>query len=61
MGGPHKLPPLAFRPGTRPGDPEGDRAWLKEHAEATDQKVGTIVARAVAEYRARVEREGTQS
>lgn len=55
MGGPHKLPPLTFRPGTRPGDPDGDRAWLQRHAEATGQKPGTIIARALAEYRARME------
>lgn len=55
MGGRHKLPPLTFRPGTRPGDPDGDREWLQEHALATGQKVGTIIARAVAEYRARTE------
>jgi hypothetical protein len=45
----HKHPPIAFRP------PEGDRAWLLEHAAATGEPVNRILARALAEYRARRE------
>lgn len=47
--------PICFRPGTKPGDPDGDRAWLKRHAKETDRKVGAIVSEAVAQYRARME------
>ena len=47
----HKHDPVSFRPGTKPGDPDGDRAWLLDRAEATGLKVGTILSEALAEYR----------
>lgn len=41
----HKHPPIPFRP------PEGDRAWLLEHAKAIGQPINRILAEALAEYR----------
>lgn len=60
MGGRHKLSPVVFRPGTKPGDPDGDRAWLLEYAKRTGRPAGAIVSEALAAYRARVEQEGGQ-
>jgi hypothetical protein len=48
----HKANPVTFRP------PEGDRAWLYEHAAATGQSVGSVLARALAMYREAVARPG---
>jgi hypothetical protein len=55
MGGPHKHNPIPFRPGIKPGDPDGDRAWLLAYATKTSRSVGAIVSEAVAQYRARRE------
>lgn len=49
----HEHPPISFRPGTRPGDPDGDRQWLQDYARATGMKPGAIVSEAIAEYRQR--------
>jgi hypothetical protein len=42
----HKHQPITFRP------PEGDRAWLYEHAERTGLPVRRVLVLALAEYRA---------
>jgi hypothetical protein len=52
--------PLSFRPGVYPGDPEGDREWLKQRAEQTNQAVGAIVSAAVRAYRKTVETSKTE-
>ena len=44
MGGPHKHPPIPFRP------PETDRTRLKEHARRTGQPVNAILTAALAAY-----------
>ncbi len=41
----HKRSPIPFRP------PEGDEAWLKEHARRTGQAVNAILAMLLARYR----------
>jgi hypothetical protein len=41
----HRVNPISFRP------PEGDRAWLEQHAEQTGKPVRRILAEALAEYR----------
>jgi hypothetical protein len=53
----HKHDPVSFRPGTKPGDPDGDREWLLDRAEATGLAVGTIVSEAVVHYRRYLERQ----
>lgn len=53
MPGQHKSNPISFRPGTKPGDPDGDRQWLQDYAKATGMKPGAIISEAVAEYRQR--------
>lgn len=45
MPGKHKHPPIPFRP------PEGDRAWLLEHAERTGRPVNAILRDALTSYR----------
>ena len=55
MGGPHKHNPVPFRPGVKPGDPDGDREWLLAYAGKTRRAVGAIVSEALAEYRSRRE------
>jgi hypothetical protein len=42
----HKHPPIPLRL------PEGDRAWLLDHAKQTGQPVNRVLAEALAEYRA---------
>ncbi len=55
MGGPHKHNPIPFRPGVKPGDPDGDRDWLAAYATETGRPVSAIVSEAVAEYREKVD------
>lgn len=45
----HKHPPIAYRP------PSGtdDRAWLLQHAVATDSSVNAVITRALRELRER--------
>ena len=45
----HKHPPIAFRP------PEGDRAWLLEHAATTGRPVNALLAEALSAFRKRTE------
>ena len=54
MGGPHKHNPIPFRPGIKPGDPDGDREWLLAYATETGLSVSAVISEAVAEKRARV-------
>ena len=49
MSSQHKHPPIPFRP------PEGDRAWLLQHADQTGRAVNAILAEALREYRQRYE------
>ena len=56
MGGPHKHNPIPFRPGIKPGDPDGDRDWLNAYAGETGLSVSAVISRAVAAYRAKLER-----
>jgi hypothetical protein len=51
MPGQHKHPPIAFR------HPEGDRAWLLDHAKRTGQPVGRILTAALKAYRNHITRE----
>ena len=41
----HRSNPVTFRP------PEADRAWLREHAEATGRPAGAILTDALRLYR----------
>lgn len=45
----HKHAPIPFRP------PEGDRAWLLQHAEWTGRAVNAVLTAALSEYRIRYE------
>ena len=55
MGGPHKHKPIPFRPGVKPGDPDGDRDWLLAYAAETGRPVSAIISEAVAGYRERTD------
>ena len=44
--------PICFRPGTKPGDPDGDRAWLERYHKKTGKPKGEILSEALAQYRA---------
>lgn len=46
----HKYKPIRFRP------PEADRLWLMERHEKTGRAVNAILADALAEHRARIEK-----
>ena len=52
----HKQNPVTFRPGIKPGDPDGDRDWLYAHAKETGRTVGEILSEALAEKRASIEK-----
>jgi hypothetical protein len=55
----HKHRPISFRPGLQRGDPDGDRAWLLDHAESTGQAVNRVLAKALHLYRTKYERNAT--
>ena len=55
MGGPHKHNPIPFRPGIKPGDPDGDRDWLLAYAAETGLSVSAVISKAVAAYRAKLD------
>lgn len=52
MSSQHKHPPISFRP------PEADRVRLLQHVAATGEKVNAVLARALAEYLDRREKQG---